>query len=155
VNINPIIIIYPSFYYFNSKKMTLSQFSFTFFCFIFIIQVMILFLKKMHHNKITNMRYTFLYLFICYLTNIIPSIEYAQIKKNQIISKEFSINACTYLFYYFYLIQILGLYKSCDIRSCAMIHHMCETWSQHTWCLCSRPGFGSLKSGCDRYPQDS
>jgi hypothetical protein len=72
---------------------------------------MILFLKKMHHNKITNMRYTFLYLFICYLTNIIPSIEYAQIKKNQIISKEFSINACTYLFYYFYLIQILGLYK--------------------------------------------
>ena len=30
------------------------------------------------------------------------------------------------------------------------MHHMCETWSQHTWCLCSRPGFGSLKSGCDR-----
>ena len=27
---------------------------------------------------------------------------------------------------------------------------MCETWSQHTWCLCSRPGFGPLKSGCDR-----
>jgi hypothetical protein len=26
---------------------------------------------------------------------------------------------------------------------------MCETWSQHTWCLCSRPGFGPLKSGCD------
>jgi hypothetical protein len=64
----------------------------------------------MHHNKITNMRYTFLYLFICYLTNIIPSIEYAQMKENQIISKAFFINACTYLFYYFYLIQILGLY---------------------------------------------
>jgi hypothetical protein len=30
------------------------------------------------------------------------------------------------------------------------MHHMCETWSQHTWCLCSRPGFGPLKSGCDR-----
>jgi hypothetical protein len=29
------------------------------------------------------------------------------------------------------------------------MHHMCETWSQHTWCLCSRPGFGPLKSGCD------
>jgi hypothetical protein len=29
------------------------------------------------------------------------------------------------------------------------MHHMCETWSQHTWCLCSRPGFGLLKSGCD------
>jgi hypothetical protein len=62
----------------------------------------------MQHNKITNMRYTFLYLFICYFTNIIPSIEYAQIKENQIISKAFFINACTYLFYCFYLIQILG-----------------------------------------------
>jgi hypothetical protein len=34
------------------------------------------------------------------------------------------------------------------------MHHMCETWSQHTWCLCSRPGFGPLKSGCDRYVTD-
>jgi hypothetical protein len=24
-----------------------------------------------------------------------------------------------------------------------MIHHMCETWSQHTWWLCSRPGLGA------------
>jgi hypothetical protein len=31
-----------------------------------------------------------------------------------------------------------------------MIHHMCETWSQHTWWLCSRLGFGPLKPGCDR-----
>jgi hypothetical protein len=31
-----------------------------------------------------------------------------------------------------------------------MNHHMCETWSQHTWWLCSRLGFGPLKSGCDR-----
>jgi hypothetical protein len=31
-----------------------------------------------------------------------------------------------------------------------MIHHMCETWSQHTWWLCSHPGLGALKSGCDR-----
>jgi hypothetical protein len=31
-----------------------------------------------------------------------------------------------------------------------MIHHMCETWSQHTLCLCSRPGLGAPKSGCDR-----
>jgi hypothetical protein len=30
-----------------------------------------------------------------------------------------------------------------------MIHHMCETWSQHTWWLCSRPGLGALKPGCD------
>jgi hypothetical protein len=26
-----------------------------------------------------------------------------------------------------------------------MIHHMCETWSQHTWWLCSRPGLGAPK----------
>jgi ribonuclease HI len=31
-----------------------------------------------------------------------------------------------------------------------MIHHMCETWSQNTWCLCSRPGLGAPKPGCDR-----
>jgi hypothetical protein len=30
------------------------------------------------------------------------------------------------------------------------MHHMCETWSQHTWWLCLRPGFGPLKSGCER-----
>jgi hypothetical protein len=30
---------------------------------------------------------------------------------------------------------------------------MCETWSQHTWCLCSRPGFGPLKPGCDTEAQ--
>jgi hypothetical protein len=29
------------------------------------------------------------------------------------------------------------------------MHHMCETWSQHTWCLCSRPGLGAPKPGCD------
>jgi hypothetical protein len=27
-----------------------------------------------------------------------------------------------------------------------MIHHMCETWSQHTWWLCLRPGFGPPKT---------
>jgi hypothetical protein len=31
-----------------------------------------------------------------------------------------------------------------------MIHHMCETWSQHTWWLCSRPGLGVPKPGCDK-----
>jgi hypothetical protein len=31
-----------------------------------------------------------------------------------------------------------------------MIHHMCETWSQHTWWLCSHPGFGPIKPGSDR-----
>jgi hypothetical protein len=24
-----------------------------------------------------------------------------------------------------------------------MIYHMCETWSQHTWWLCSHPGLGA------------
>jgi hypothetical protein len=32
-----------------------------------------------------------------------------------------------------------------------MIHHMCETWSQHTWWLCSRPGLGAPKPGCDTH----
>jgi hypothetical protein len=27
---------------------------------------------------------------------------------------------------------------------------ICETWSQHTWWLCSRPGLGAPKPGCDR-----
>jgi hypothetical protein len=31
-----------------------------------------------------------------------------------------------------------------------MIHHMCETWSQHTWWICLRSGFGAPKPGCDR-----
>jgi hypothetical protein len=64
----------------------------------------------MHHNKIISMRYTFSYLFICYLTNIIPLIEYAQIKENQIISK-----ALLHVFIYFIifiLYNFLGLYKS-------------------------------------------
>jgi hypothetical protein len=34
-----------------------------------------------------DMECTFLYLFICYLTNIISLIEYAQGKENKIISK--------------------------------------------------------------------
>jgi hypothetical protein len=36
-----------------------------------------------------------------------------------------------------------------------MIHHMCETWSQHTWWLCLRPGLGPPKPGCDNSPQAS
>jgi hypothetical protein len=40
-----------------------------------------------------------------------------------------------------------GPLSPCDIRLCAMIHHMCETWSQHTWWLCSRPGLGAPNLG--------
>jgi hypothetical protein len=29
--------------------------------------------------------------------------------------------------------------------------HMCETWSQHTWWLCSRLGLGAPKPGCDNW----
>jgi hypothetical protein len=61
------------------------------------------------------MECTFLYLFVCYLTNIISLIEYAQGKENQIISKGSIIpkhplvNIYIYLFYYFFFpIQILG-----------------------------------------------
>ena len=31
-----------------------------------------------------------------------------------------------------------------------MTHHMCETWSQHTWWLCSHLGLSAPKPGCDR-----
>jgi hypothetical protein len=41
----------------------------------------------MQKHKDFSMRCIFLYLFICYLTNIIPLIEYAQRKENQIIFK--------------------------------------------------------------------
>jgi hypothetical protein len=30
----------------------------------------------MHHNKIINKRYTFIYLFIYYLINLVPLIDY-------------------------------------------------------------------------------
>jgi hypothetical protein len=30
-----------------------------------------------------------------------------------------------------------------------MIYHMCQTCSQHTWWLCSRPGLGAPKPVCD------
>jgi hypothetical protein len=74
--------------------------------------------NKMHHNKIISMRCTFLYLFICYLTNIISLIEYAQIKENQMIPKgsiipRHYIIIFIYLYhYYFFLIQIFGLYRT-------------------------------------------
>jgi hypothetical protein len=31
-----------------------------------------------------------------------------------------------------------------------MIDYMYETWSQHTWLLCSRLGLDAPKPGCDR-----
>jgi hypothetical protein len=56
-----------------------------------------------------NMECTFLYLFICYLTNIIPLIEYAQRKENQNNLQRFHNPKIPtykhiYLFYYFSLI---------------------------------------------------
>ena len=47
-------------------------------------------------------------------------------------------------------IELLLYSKDVTFDPVPWFHHMCETWSQHTWCLCSRPGFGPLKSGCDR-----
>jgi hypothetical protein len=31
---------------------------------------------------------------------------------------------------------------------------MCVTWSQHTWCLCLRPGLGAPKPECDTMGKD-
>jgi hypothetical protein len=58
-----------------------------------------------------HMKCILLYLIVCYLTNLIQLIEYTQRKANQIISKTL-LCKYMYLFIYFYLIQILGLYKS-------------------------------------------
>jgi hypothetical protein len=68
----------------------------------------------MPHNKVISMRCIFLYLFICYLTNIIPLIEYAQLKENQIISKG-SINSqntkiIIFIYLYHFYDTIFGLY---------------------------------------------
>jgi hypothetical protein len=63
----------------------------------------------MQKYKNLIMRCIFLFLFICYLTNLIPFIEYAKRKENQIIFKGFIIPKTLtykyiYLFYYFSLI---------------------------------------------------
>jgi hypothetical protein len=56
------------------------------------------------------MRCIFLYLFICYLTTLIPLIEYAQRKGNQIISKTL-LSKYMYLFILLFLPYTnLGLY---------------------------------------------
>jgi hypothetical protein len=58
------------------------------------------------------MRCIFLYLFICYLTTLIPLIEYAQRKGNELILK-----ALTYKYTYLFILLFFsyadfGLYKS-------------------------------------------
>jgi hypothetical protein len=62
------------------------------------------------------MRCIFIYLFICYLTTSFPLSEYALRKGNQIIPKTL-LCKYMYLFYYFYFIQILGLYKSYHLKN--------------------------------------
>jgi hypothetical protein len=49
----------------------------------------------------------FLYLFICYLTNLIPLIEYAQIKENQMISKGSIIPKHYIIIFFIYIIIII------------------------------------------------
>jgi hypothetical protein len=68
----------------------------------------------MHKQRNSSMS---AYLFICYLTNIIPLIQYVQIKENQIISKgsiipKHYIIIFIYLYHYFSMIQILGFTHS-------------------------------------------
>jgi hypothetical protein len=38
----------------------------------------------MHHRNYISMRCTFLYLFICYLHNLMPLVEYVEINKKEI-----------------------------------------------------------------------
>jgi hypothetical protein len=70
---------------------------------------------KCTRHKTISMRCILLYLFIGYLTNLILLLEYAQRKENQIIFKGSIIlkhpliSIFIYLFYIFFLIQILGL----------------------------------------------
>jgi hypothetical protein len=51
--------------------------------------------------------YFFIHLFVWLNNNLIPLTEYAQRKGNRIIPKTLSYK---YMYYFFYLIQILGLY---------------------------------------------
>jgi hypothetical protein len=71
----------------------------------------------MQKYKNLNMRCIFLYLFICCLTNIIPLIEYAQIKENQVNSNgSIILKAYTIIFihlyhYYYFPDTNFGLYR--------------------------------------------
>ena len=58
------------------------------------------------------MRCIFMYLFICYLTILLSLSEYAQSKGTQIIPKTLLCKKHVFICICFYLIQILGLYKS-------------------------------------------
>jgi hypothetical protein len=66
------------------------------------------------------MRCIFLYLFICYLTTLIPLIEYTQRKENQIISKGSIIpkHPLINIFIYFIIIPLykFALYKSYPLK---------------------------------------
>jgi hypothetical protein len=53
-----------------------------------------------------------MYLFICYLTILLSLSEYAQSKGTQIIPKTLLCKKHVFIYICFYLIQILGLYKS-------------------------------------------
>jgi hypothetical protein len=65
----------------------------------------------MHKYKNLSMRCIFIYLFICYLTTLIPLIEYAQRKENQIIPKTLTYKY-TYLFILLFFFDTnFGLYN--------------------------------------------
>jgi hypothetical protein len=62
----------------------------------------------MQKYKNLSMRCIFLYLFICYLTTLIPLIKYAQRKRNQIIPKTLTYKY-TYLFILYFLYRFWAL----------------------------------------------
>jgi hypothetical protein len=76
----------------------------------------------MHHRNNISMRCTFLSLFICYLHNLMPLVEY--VKKNKKEIKGSPKHPLIYSFYYYYFPYTnFGLYKSTVINS--SYQHIC------------------------------
>jgi hypothetical protein len=64
------------------------HFSFPILCFHFTFCGQLYVFDKIHHNKVINKRCTLLYLFIGYLTNLVPLIDYE--KKNVLLNSKVS-----------------------------------------------------------------
>jgi hypothetical protein len=120
-----IFICFPSYYSIMSEIMNLLSFPLFllifYFIFSFIIWDQIYVFNKVPHNKVISKRCTFLYLFIDYLTNLVPLIDYEK-KGTKWISKGFNdsqntiINILVYLFlfsfYQIWALQILPLNRN-------------------------------------------
>ena len=104
-----IFICFPSYYSIMGEIMNLLSFPLflliLYFIFSFIIWDQIYVFNKVPHNKVISKRCTFLYLFISYLTNLVPLIDYEK-KETKWISKGFNnpqniiINIFIYLYFF-------------------------------------------------------